>query len=421
MQFLHQPVHILKNRSRLGQIGHSHPGITQAPHFFEICHTVVHSIGFGIGFLCLLHQLLPPGNSHVIIPGNAFTVVIHGYQLFDCLRQAGFCRTCDQLHCPGVIHFHIHAAQIGQADEEIVHGILVIFPDGQIPQGCQHSAGQLRLIRGIHHSGQTRITVGQRCLIRSHHFRRQDGLSRFHSHGILGTHDIVVFVDQIGGHRQHEQAALFQCCLDGCIKILAGNQKFVIPNGNIPADRVTMEHAHQFLGILPILFPIAEENIGIKGCADLGRHFITHQHRTQVGFQFLFKRDRSGVLVLFVQELQIAEFLLILSLQALALHQRQDRDMMRQRIRNIRIHGLVFQVQQLLGDGDHQHLHLTQIQIMLLIGRSRARRIVKNSTITDLQDLLGDLLKIFRKIPLMAGEIHSGLTLGACLTSGFVQ
>jgi len=44
----------------------------------------------------------------------------------------------------------------------------------------------------------------------------------------------------------------------------ARGQKFIIPDGNVSVHRVAVNHAHQLVGIAPVLLPVAEKNIGIE-------------------------------------------------------------------------------------------------------------------------------------------------------------
>ena len=64
-------------------------------------------------------------------------------------------------------------------------------------------------------------------------------------------------LQKVGSYRQHEEIALFQRLGDRMVEVLAGREKFVVPDGDIPAECAFVDEAHQGLGFPAILFPVA--------------------------------------------------------------------------------------------------------------------------------------------------------------------
>ena len=52
-------------------------------------------------------------------------------------------------------------------------------------------------------------------------------------------------------------AAFFQRLGDGGVEVLAGGQKLVVPDGDVPAEVVLVDQPHQGLGLFPVLFAVA--------------------------------------------------------------------------------------------------------------------------------------------------------------------
>ena len=240
--------------------------------------------------------------------------------------------------------------------------------------------------------------------------------------GILGQHDIVVLVDQIRRHRHGEEVALLQHLLDGPVEVLSGCQELVVPDGDVPADGVLVDEAHQLLGLFPVLLAIAEEDVGVKGRPDPGREPIVRQDGADIGRQDLVKAALRLVGAAGIQILKIPEPAGEESVQPRLHHEGQDGNVPGHGQGKLHVHGPVRGGEEPGGNGHHEKLHpaQTQFQIFRVVFPARVG-LIPDGAVLDLQYPGGALVKIFLPVIRVTGKIDAGLSLGVLATDGLIE
>ena len=242
---------------------------------------------------------------------------IHICQLFRRFKT-GFFRflgsrsRINKFKCPFRIDFHVNSTQICQPDKKPVFGSTVIFLFADSLESIQKSLIYLRpdmfvvyiqdfLYRKFLMIFQVvQFNALRRIFLFIIQLNRND-LELFFllrsavSLRVFFAHHIIAVFFQILCHSQSKQRAFSEGIFDGFVILLTRHQKFVIPDGNILISGIVMDNAHQPLCVFTILFPIAQENIGIKRIADFLRQFIPDQNGFQIGFQNLIIRDHCGI------------------------------------------------------------------------------------------------------------------------------
>lgn len=97
----------------------------------------------------------------------------------------------------------------------------------------------------------------------------------FQRFGIFVHHHIIALFKQVGRYRKCEQAAPVHCVLYCIGKRFTGDEVLVIPDCDIAAKRRLMNKVHQPLRRFPVLLAVAEEDIRVKGVADLLRPSVS--------------------------------------------------------------------------------------------------------------------------------------------------
>ena len=65
---------------------------------------------------------------------------------------------------------------------------------------------------------------------------------------------------------------------DRVVEFFSGHQELVVPDGNVPELLILMDQPHQPLGMLPVLFAITQEYVGIKRRSNLLSQFMPIQY-----------------------------------------------------------------------------------------------------------------------------------------------
>ena len=314
-----------------------------------------------IGVPVILRNPSLPGNGSLVVSCHAQAFPVHTHQLFHGFGKSGFGGTGDQCQRPFVVGFHIHTAQIGKTDEEIMLRRGIVFQNGKPLHLLQQGGSESLFVVGIRDGRNAGIVLRQCRAIRCHHFRRQNGLPGSLCHGVLRGHDVINFIDQIRSHRQNKQTAFLQSLPNGVVEIFSRSQKFIVPDGNVPAEIVLVYQPHQLLRIAAVLFAVAEEHIGIESGSDLLRQLIPNQHVLQI-FAQLFIKGKGGIIPgIGVEVLQVSALFCEYLIKTALLHQRQYRDMVLHRKAEL-LHSGVFRGQQSGGHGHNEQLNLLQVR-----------------------------------------------------------
>ena len=297
----------------------------------------------------------------------------------------------------------------------------VVLPQSQAPQrrlqpgrqGGRFGAG-----------GDARVGGLQPGTVGGVHLHRQDGLARAPGGGELLGHHIVAGLQQVRGHRQHEQAAFLQCPDNGGVEVLARGQKLVVPDGDVPAEVVLVDEVHESLGLTAVLLAVAQKDVGVEGGPNLGGQFVPHQHRVQILFQLFGIGQGGGVGLVRVQALQIAAFLVEDELQARLLQNRQHRDVQALGQGELPAKGRGGGSEQAGGHRHDKQLHVGQgglpLGLLLLRKGGGGVRVVPDSAVRRRQQVFGDRLQEAGLVVGVAAKPHPGLAPGAGRSAGDV-
>lgn len=273
--------------------------------------------------------------------------------------------------------------------------------------------------------GDTGIGRLQRRAVGVNHLHRQDGLAAVLGGGELLVHYIVGMFQQVGSHRQHEEIALLQRLGDGLIEVLAGGEKLVVPDGDVPAECAFVDEAHQGLGFPAILFPVAQKDVSIKGGPNLGGQFVPDEDGIQEFFQPLLIGQGGGIGLVWIQTLQVTAFFIEERFQPRLLQNGKHRDMLLQGEGKLPLQGGRGAGEQPGGHRQHKQLHLSQVGLPLLPffgGEGGAGlRVVPDGTVRLGQQLFGCWLEKGALVVRMAAEVYPGFALGACVPTGEVS
>ena len=202
-------------------------------------------------------------------------------------------------------------------------------------------------------------------------FRQDRSVCGFHLYGqnintggfgsrIFLFHDeiglAIRFLQQLRCHQKGKKLAAVQNLVDALQKTFTGGQKLIIPDSNIVALGIAMDHTHQLVGIAPIIFSVTQENIGIKGVPDPFGHFIADQHGFQKLFQLLFIGNGSCVSRTDAQVLECTKvFRFAVQRVKLRLHHNgKNGHAGTLRIGKILVHGPIFLGEQSPGHRNHK-------------------------------------------------------------------
>ena len=120
--------------------------------------------------------------------------------------------------------------------------------------------------------GNILIFIPQFVFVRFLHLGRQNIHPSLLGIGVLMRHNIVRLsvhvLQQIRRDQKREQLAVLHHPLDIFTETLAGSQELVIPNRNIPILGVTVDQLHELVGVVAVLFAVAQKDVCIKSLAN---------------------------------------------------------------------------------------------------------------------------------------------------------
>ena len=266
------------------------------------------SIFFAIFSFTLLGVSLRPVECLAVIKPDTDAGFVHIIKFFHRLDQSRLRSRGDKPDASFPVYLHINAIKIRKSDQEIMLRLAVIF-------SCRYLLYpfQQRLADNVPLFSADTFWYAFKLLFKflSVRFFCLNGQYRLATPARLRVFmraDVVFLVDQIWRYQQREEFALFQCFSDVFVKFLARHQVFVIPYGNIPAQRVFMYEPHELVRKPPVLFPVTQKDVRVKRAADPLCRFIIHKYGMEEFLQFLLIRYSGRVHRHTVQILPFPEF-----------------------------------------------------------------------------------------------------------------
>ena len=371
--------------------------------------------------LRLVRLLLCPVQRFVKIQFHTDAAEVHLIKLMHRLRQPRLAGRRDQRQAAFAVRLHVDAVEVGEPDQVIMRGIVVVFRAGNVLQRLQKLRLKYLLILHADRLRESLKPIPQLGMIRPDHLSRQHGLSGLSRHGIFRGDDVIIFIDQVRSDQQREKLALFQSLFDALVKALARGQELVVPDGDVTAHRVPVDQAHQLVRVDTVLLPVAQENVGVKGGPHSVRGLGVDQDGGKVKLQFLLVGDGAVVRQVRIQILQLTEAVraAVELIETVFEHDGQDRDMMRLREGEVLVHGAVRFGQQPVTHRDHEKVHAAEVGLAVLLrdGRRHVRRVV-DSAVRGLEDVAADTFQRAFDVRRMACKIHSGFALGTGVAFG---
>ena len=376
----------------------------------------------GIGRPELLRQRPLPLQGLPQVPLHALAGHVHVHKLVRGLI-AGILRILrrgfDQIQRPFIVHLHVNAAQVGQADEKLMGGGSVVFLYADAVQRFQQRAVQHGTVVLVPHRGNLLVSLFQflhvgplvLCILLVHLHRDDFHILLFLfpvlRQRIFNFLHIVARLQQVRRNRQGKQAALVEGVPDRAVEVLPGHQVFVVPDRDIPELLVFMDQAHQPLRVAPVFFPVAQEHVRVKRVPHLRGQFIPDQHGFQEGVQHVLVGRRRRIGDVPVHQLHLGADFVEIPLQPRLHQDRQDRNMLFQRKGQLNLPGAVRLKQEPLRHPENHQLHIAEDpeQLLPVIVRFRFR-IIPDGAGGMRQDLVCQRLEIRLPVRGMARKIY---------------
>ena len=264
-------------------------------------------------------------------------------------------------------------------------------------------------------AGDPAVKAPELALVGLDHLHRGDGLSALHRHRILDVHYVVDLVDDVGGDGEDEEGALLQGPGYELVEVFAGGEELVVPDGDVSGEIVLVDELHELLGVLPVLFPVAQEDIRVKSAPDLLRKLVAQHDRREEIPELFFVGDRGAVDLVLVQILEGPELFLEQGVQTALLHEGQDGDVVFPRGVEPAVQLRVLRGKEPSVDRDDDHVHLRYVELADLLGFAPAvypGRVVDRA-VDLVQDVFGYLFEVKVQVFLLSEKECPGFSLGA--------
>ena len=374
-----------------------------------------------IAMLTVGDELALPCDGGLVAARDALAVLVHGDELLHGLGEVGVRGALDEREGAGVVGLDVDAVQIGEADKEIVLGVVVVFTDGDPFHPIKERVGKGRPVAYVDGVGDRLVECAQEIGVRRNQHGGEDGFLGFSRLGILDSHDVVFFVYEIGRDGEGEETAFLHRLGNTVVEVLARGQKLVVPNGDIAAEVVFVDEVHELLCVLSVLLPIAQKNIGVKGLADLLRQLVADEDGREILRELLVVGERGRVLGVRVQALQISANGIKICLQSAFLQDGEHGDVMRDRIAKFHVERPIPRMEQTVGYGHQKQIHASEVEEKrLLVVGGRRLPVVVDGAVLLLQDRLCHRRKKGLVIVGVSTEPNAGLALRRAFAAGLI-
>ena len=262
--------------------------------------------------------------------------------------------------------------------------------------------------------------------------------------------DVVSRLGEIRRHGQGRQVALRQRLGDLVAPVLAGIQKFVVPDRDVPAEGDAVDQPHQILGVLAVLLAVAQEYLGVKGRPHPFCQLVANQDGREYLLQLFGIGNLRGVGGRTVKELDVPiagldavqafDDLLIVMTPPKRGHDRRaggkpqiipgpiqttlhedgdDGDVVLHGEAVLHELGAALAEQEPRCDGNHEELHLREQPLQFLrVGRRVPFGLVVDGAVLGLENVPAEGLEMQLEVVGVAGEVHAGFPLGGSISFG---